>query len=84
MGAISVVEHPAHIQIEQIYIEPAAQNRGVGTMLIRDLIEHALRRVRPLRLRVLRPNPARLLYLRLGFVVTEETPERYFMEYSRG
>jgi ribosomal protein S18 acetylase RimI-like enzyme len=37
---------------------------------------------KPLRLRVLGVNPAKRLYERLGFVVTETTNERYYMEYG--
>jgi len=39
---------------------------------------------RSLRLRVLRVNPAQRLYLRLGFVITDETPERLYMEWRPG
>jgi hypothetical protein len=34
----------------------------------------------PVRLRVLVVNPAKQLYERLGFVVTETTPEFFYME----
>jgi hypothetical protein len=39
---------------------------------------------RPVRLRVLRVNPAQRLYLRLGFVITDESPERLTMEWRPG
>jgi len=80
IGAIAVERHSTHIQLTQIYILPAHQNRGIGTSLVRELVREAKETGRPLRLRVLSVNPARTLYEREGFKVTSVTPERVFME----
>jgi len=37
---------------------------------------------KPVALRVLKPNPARRLYERLGFEIICETPERCFMRWQ--
>ena len=58
VGAINVEEHPAYIQLEQLYIEPQYQRQGIGTYLMRDLMARSTRESRPVRLRVLKPNPA--------------------------
>ena len=80
IGALAVERHATHIQLTQIYILPSHQNRGIGTSLVRELVREAKETGKPLRLRVLSSNPARKLYEREGFKVTEITPERVFME----
>jgi GNAT superfamily N-acetyltransferase len=60
----------------QLFILPAHQGQGVGRHLVENLIAEAAHAGLPIRLRVLRVNPARLFYEKLGFVVTESTPER--------
>jgi ribosomal protein S18 acetylase RimI-like enzyme len=83
IGAVAVEREDSHIQLTQLYIHPAHQNRGIGTSLIRGIIAEAKAANKRVRLRVLAVNPARRLYERLGFRVTKQTPERYFMELSR-
>jgi len=82
VGAIAVEHHETHIQIEDLYILQEFQNKGIGTAIILDIIEEAYQSHKPVRLRVLSSSPARVLYERLGFVVVQTTPQRYFLEYS--
>lgn len=81
VGAISVERNEAHYQLEQIFIEPIHQNRGLGEIVIQRIISKAEKEALPIRLRVLKPNPAIRFYERLGFVMSKATKERYFMEY---
>jgi len=80
IGAISVERHPDFIRLSQLYILPRHQGKGIGTSLVRELASEARSSRKPLRLRVLRTNPARRLYERLGFQVSSTTPERVYME----
>jgi GNAT superfamily N-acetyltransferase len=80
VGALAVERHSTHIELTQIYLLPSQQNKGVGTLFIRELAREAKESEKPLRLRVLVSNPARRLYEREGFQVTSVTPERVFME----
>jgi ribosomal protein S18 acetylase RimI-like enzyme len=59
----------------------SCQRRGLGAELLKRLFVEAKESHLPIRLRVLAVNPAKALYERLGFVVVERTPERYFMEW---
>jgi GNAT superfamily N-acetyltransferase len=79
-GVLAVERHPDHLQLMKIFLLPPFQSKGVGTELVRLVIERADNEGLPVRLRVLRVNPAKSLYERLGFVVTHEEPERFFME----
>lgn len=80
VGALCVERHPAYIQLSQLFILPEHQRRGIGTSIVRGLINEAHAAKKPLRLRVLSVNPARRLYEREGFRVTSTTPERVYME----
>ena len=79
---IQLVERTrTHMQLVQLYIAKEFQRRGLGTQLLKRLLVEAEESNLPIRLRVLTVNPAQRLYERLGFVVVEKTPERYFMEW---
>lgn len=80
IGCITLEEHQNHHHLGRLYILPEHQGHGIGTHLLRNMIRKADSASVPMRLSVLRVNPARRLYEREGFHVTEETKERYFME----
>jgi GNAT superfamily N-acetyltransferase len=80
-GILAVEDGPSEMFLAKIFLRPPFQRRGIGSVLIRELIEQARAARKPLRLRVLRVNPARNLYERLGFLITSSTPEHHFMEY---
>jgi len=81
-GILSVQRLASHIQLDQVFVLPERQNRGVGTSLVRALAREARDSGKPLRLRVLNVSPARKLYEREGFRVTSTTAERTYMELS--
>ena len=77
-GVLAIRDESQRLHLEKIYIYPDFQRRGLGTRVVSDVIARAANR--PVTLRVLIVNPARALYERLGFVVTETTSEFHFME----
>lgn len=80
VGLLCVERLATHFQLDQLFIVPEHQRQGIGGHVLRLVLAQA-RAVRlPVRLRVLRGNPAKRLYERHGFVVVSETPERFFME----
>jgi len=83
-GLLAVKVHAEHVQLVKLFLLPSFQGRGIGTQLVRQVMAQAAAQERPVRLRVLRVNPAQRLYLRLGFVITDETPERLIMEWRPG
>jgi len=80
VGALAIVRESTHILLDQLFILPLYQNKGIGTHFIREAVQEAKAAGKPLRLRVLAVNPARRLYEREGFAVTAVTPERIYME----
>ena len=60
------------IHIIDIALLTEARNTGIGTAVMKDIMEEAARDHRQVMLRVEFFNPARRLYARLGFVQTRE------------
>lgn len=80
VGSLVVEQHCDGIFLDYIAILPGYQNRGFGTELIRSVLADAAREQKIVRLHVLKVNPARALYERLGFRVYGEDEFRYYME----
>jgi ribosomal protein S18 acetylase RimI-like enzyme len=67
--------------IHTICVVPEHQRKGIGTEVLRRVIAQAEEQKLPLYLSVLKVNPARLLYERLGFIVIEETTHHFKMQF---
>ena len=80
IGVIATEKSEDEILLSSLYILPEYQGRGIGTRLIEELLAQAFRDGLPVGLRVLKVNPARRLYERLGFVVLEEKDTHYYMK----
>ena len=68
------------LHINNIVIQPDRQGRGLGSQVLQDLLQQADDRHTKSELRVLKSNPARRLYERLGFRVCGETEQHHYME----
>jgi GNAT superfamily N-acetyltransferase len=78
-GCFWTIRRPAELVLSRLYVLPAFQNRGIGTQFLRELLAEADQAGVPVRLGVLRVNPARRLYARHGFVVVGEDEVRFMM-----
>src|ERR1700751_3731072 len=67
IGFLLVQNRTNETFLAAIEIAPEFQNRGIGSQLIAQLISNSDRAHLPVRLSVLKVNPARRLYERLGF-----------------
>ncbi|MET9353837.1 GNAT family N-acetyltransferase [Streptomyces sp. NPDC006617] len=65
--------------LEHFYLAPQVQGGGLGTAVLRELLERCDREGTVVRLNVLRGSPARRLYERHGFAVESEDPVDVFM-----
>jgi ribosomal protein S18 acetylase RimI-like enzyme len=81
VGFITAPVKDNSLWIHTICIAPAHQNRGIGTQVIRSMIAQAEKQRIGLYLSVLKVNPARRLYERLGFEVIEETRHHFKMRF---
>jgi len=80
VGVLRLEERDGDLFIALIEIAPAFQGAGLGSQIIRDVVDAAFARGQAVSLHVLKANPgARRLYERLGFQIVETREERYVM-----
>ncbi|MEV1316442.1 GNAT family N-acetyltransferase [Micromonospora arborensis] len=65
--------------LEHFYLAPHLQGSGIGTAVLRELLERCDRDGAQVRLNVLQGSPARRLYERHGFTLETEDPVDVFM-----
>jgi ribosomal protein S18 acetylase RimI-like enzyme len=67
------------IFLKQLYISPRHQRRGIGSHVLRLLLEERCGTAKSMALFVLKNNPAFRFYERHGFGVVRETPTKFIM-----
>ena len=77
---IKVVRSKSIWELIQIQILPAYQGQGTATRAIKNLLADANQHSVRVKLSVLKTNPARALYERLGFCVTGESVHSFVMQ----
>jgi ribosomal protein S18 acetylase RimI-like enzyme len=65
--------------LAQLFVDAPFRRRGIGTEVVRVLIEEAARAGKALRLGVVKTNPALGLYMRLGFRITHDDDRKFYM-----
>jgi ribosomal protein S18 acetylase RimI-like enzyme len=80
VGRLYVARTKKHIEIMDITVLPQGRNAGIGSSLIRALMEEA-ESSRPLRIYVENFNPSLRLFERLGFKAVEEDGFMLLMEW---
>lgn len=80
VGVLEVDDRAGEIYVATIALLPAWQGRGIGSAVIRSLLERAAATGRAVTLRVLRRNPRAIeLYECLGFVRTAQSDTHVYM-----
>lgn len=80
IGSILLKDMPQGKLIDEIYIEKEFRNIGIGTDIIREMLE----KNRNIYLWVYKENEKAIsLYNRLGFIIVDETDSRYYMKYNK-
>jgi GNAT superfamily N-acetyltransferase len=65
--------------LAQLFVDEAYRRQGIGTEIMRRLIDEAARNGRGMTLGVVKTNPALRLYERLGFRTTHEDDRKFYM-----
>lgn len=80
VGCLIVTKQDDGMLIDEIYLDEAYRNQGIGT----DSLKQLLKKYSTLYLWVYKLNyRAFSLYQKLGFRIVEETESRYYMKYKR-
>jgi ribosomal protein S18 acetylase RimI-like enzyme len=77
----SFAEHDA-LFLGQLFVDSPLRRQGIGTQVVKGLIEEATRAGRALTLGVVKTNPARRLYERLGFRTTHDDERKFYMRHD--
>lgn len=72
VGWLQAAEMDSQIFLQQMFVSPKYQGRGVGSKTLQNILQHWDRMGKPVILTVLKNNPARRLYERHGFTVVGE------------
>ena len=80
VGRMTVTRKCDVIILEAIHILPEYQGRGLGRQAIQGLLVEATKKKLPVELVLLKLNPVKRLYDRLGFEMCQEDSERYCMK----
>jgi ribosomal protein S18 acetylase RimI-like enzyme len=72
VGRMLIDESEREITLVDIALMPDHRNSGIGTHLIKQLLNRAVSANKPVRLQVLKSSPAGRLYERLGFLRVED------------
>ena len=68
--------------VVQIQLLPEHQRKGIGTNLLKNLQSQAIAKNQTVSLGVLKSNPAKMLYQKVGFIVQKESDMEFTMQYK--
>jgi putative acetyltransferase len=83
-GGIHVAESDAVNFVRLIFLLPQFRMRGLGSALLMQEAEHASKEHKALSLKVIKSNPAKSLYDRLGFIEVAQDEVSYEMRWTAG
>jgi len=84
IGTIATIESEDCIEIGQFFILPDYQNKGIGTHLLKSILDKADQLGKNVTLRFLKNNPVKSLYVRNGFRVVHTSEVAQHMERKMG
>jgi GNAT superfamily N-acetyltransferase len=84
IGTIATIESEDCIEIGQFFILPEYQNKGIGTYLLKDILDRADQLAKNVALKFLKNNPVKSLYVRHGFRLVHTSEVAHHMERKMG
>jgi ribosomal protein S18 acetylase RimI-like enzyme len=84
IGRLYVEERGDAIWVVDIALMPESRGLGIGTAVLRDVLEQGREAGKPVGLNVIKTNRARRLYERLGFVFAGDAGAHDRMEWRAG
>ena len=81
VGFLSTSHTPDTLKVDQLYILPEYQGKGIGAACMRRIMDDANLEQKPVTLQVLKINTrATAFYQRLGFIIVEENSTHFQMK----
>jgi len=81
VGFLSTRNTPDTFKVDQLYILPEYQRKGIGAACMKRIIDNAKRGQKPVTLQVLKINTrATAFYQRLGFTIVDENATHFQMK----
>jgi ribosomal protein S18 acetylase RimI-like enzyme len=81
-GYACIEDRDEDLHVRELVILPAYQNRGIGSTLLREVVERARQRRVPVHLGTFHKNRAVALYRRLGFREIGQTDIHILMQWK--
>ncbi|PKF74250.1 GNAT family N-acetyltransferase [Chryseobacterium sp. PMSZPI] len=82
IGLLKINRAEDKIDILQLQIDPGQQGKGLGRMILTNILAEASSTAKPVTLSVLKTNKAQHLYSGLGFKIIGEDAYSYFTEFK--
>ncbi len=84
VGMVQLFDGPGGVEVGEIQVQPSHQNRGIGTLVLMDIIANAHEHRKYVRLSVgLKNDKGLRLYQRLGFRRVAQSETHNHMAYER-
>jgi ribosomal protein S18 acetylase RimI-like enzyme len=83
VGRLYIARWPDEIRVVDLAILPEYRNDGIGTHILKSILEEAGAALKPVSIHVERYNPAQNLYRRLGFIKTGEHGVYDLLEWTK-
>lgn len=84
VGLLKLIKKEGGWEIAQFQIAPNFQGKGIGQQVLKMVLDTAKAKGVLVRLSVLKQNPARRLYEKVGFQHTHEDQHSYYLEFRSG
>ncbi|MDQ0782963.1 N-acetyltransferase [Chryseobacterium sp. W4I1] len=84
VGLLKIDKVENKTEVMQLQIDPSQQGKGLGKMILTDILEEASKDKKTVTLSVLKTNKAQNLYASLGFKIVGEDEHSFFMEFQGG
>lgn len=81
IACLHTTDKADHLLLDMILVEPSWQQQGYGTQLMSLAMQEAEQKEKPIRLSVLKSNPAVKFHQKIGFNITDEDEHSFHMEW---
>jgi ribosomal protein S18 acetylase RimI-like enzyme len=82
VGGFVLVKKHDHYWLEMLIIKSEYQKKGIGSMVVSYIQSIAVNKSLPLKLSVIKANPVKTFYMKLGFIQYDEDVSFYKLQWN--